>query len=100
VLLLNDDYTPMDFVVDAIPKSSSTWIAAKAMQVNIGIRFNALSSASGKCCPRRRVQTARNQPVTDAYSDSSMINAEIQANNSRAQALAGWGAARIVETPG
>jgi ATP-dependent Clp protease adaptor protein ClpS len=80
VLLLNDDYTPMDFVVDAIEKFFDMDIEsarrlmlrvhnegiaecgtyqeeiakAKATQVTAfaRIRFSALSSVSSKCFPR------------------------------------------------
>jgi hypothetical protein len=45
----------------------------------------------------RDAQPVANVQPQDAYSDCSMINAEIQANNSRAQALASEQNAKVVQ---
>src|SRR5271163_3668063 len=48
-------------------------------------------------CAGRDAQPVATVQPQDAYSDCSMINAEIQANNSRAQALASEHDAKVVQ---
>ena len=59
-------------------------------------------SAAAAClavaaCAGRDAQPIATVQPQDAYSDCSMINAEIQANNSRAQALASEQNAKVVQ---
>jgi hypothetical protein len=56
----------------------------------------AIGFALSACAGRDAQPVATVQPQ-DAYSDCSMINAEIQANNSRAEALASEQNAKVVQ---